>query len=579
MATAPLIIKDFDQGIADSAHKGLALLRCIDIDEFPGAAKVKAAPSSLFATAFTGTFTADAGTEVCTVSGFTVPATGTPVHLTTTGTLPAGLSTGTIRFIINLSTTTCGLALTIADADADTRVDITDAGSGTHTMTSVNPGTVNHIVKNASTSVRFFHDSNGRVWYLTDGSTRCRLLKNTIDTGASALTNASGNGLVTFLNSDSTATYLLAFRNAVIDIVNVFGTSQLENPTWTNAWNFGGATSDTSLRTGSGTNNRHHAIVAQDNKIYWTDDRFIGRVIETAGTVFNPADTGTYSGTDNALDLPLNEVAVHLEELGTNLLIAGSIFNNIYPWDRTSDSYNLPLRVPEVGVHRLKNIGNLVYILAGRLGKIYTTQGTYVREFKKIPWQVTNNSGTLVANAITWGGIDATKGGLLFGMSVQTGSNSGVYLLTPDGRLTIDQLPSSGATNVTALEVTNDFYYLGYASGADEQTTDRYSNFQGVIQSALYRVATVTEKETYSTLEVQLAKPASSGGNIRVGYRTDTSSSFTTLSTFATDGVATSFKNDAIGLIDIENIQIQVELDDAATGAIDIELLEVRLLP
>ena len=157
------------------------------------------------------------------------------------------------------------------------------------------------------------------------------------------------------------------------------------------------------------------------------------------------------------------------------------------------------MSVPERQVFRLKNIGELVYILAGTWGNVYITQGTYVRHFKKIPEQLTNNGTSVLANPITWGGIDAVNGALLFGMGVQTSGNSGAYLLYPDGRLIIDQIPSTGSTNVTAFEVTNNFYYMGYSGGGDSHDTDRYSNLEAVVQSPFYRVATKTENGDCTT--------------------------------------------------------------------------------
>ncbi len=554
----PIIINNFDQAIADSPHKGFALMRNVDIEAFPGAVKSQKAPLSLFVTAFSGTFTAVAATDVCTASGFTVPSTGTAVVLTTTGTLPAGLSTATTYFIIYVSDSTFKLATTITNADAGTAIDITDAGTGVHTSTSRNPGTINYIIKNPSGGVRFFHDSNGRVWYLSSGGTRCRLLNG------NTLTNPSGKGLALLRASDGSATYLFAFRNASIDVVNVRTAAMLTNPTWTNAWQ--------ALNTAAGSSNSHKTIVAQDNIIYFCDDRYVGSIKENSGQVFDPANAATFTYNSQALDLPILEVSEWIEELGTDLLIAGNRFNKIYPWDRISDSFNLPLPVPETGVYRLKNIGNLVFILAGNKGNIYTTQGSYVQHYKRIPDYLLNASSAVQDGQITWGGIGAINSALIFGVGGLTTANNGVYMLYPDGRLIITNMPSTGATNVTALESTSDFYYMGYASGADYFDTNRYSSFQSVVQSAFYKVATKTEKGTYSSLEAVIAKPAASG-SLRISYRQDTSSSFTTLDTFTADSSSTTFESDGIGLIDIENIQAQAEFDGT------IELLEIRIIP
>lgn len=85
------------------------------------------------------TFTATAATDTCTL---VAPAThgqvtgDGPVQLTTTGGLPAGLSTATNYWLIVVDASNVKLATSRALALAGTAVDITTAGTGTHTMTT-----------------------------------------------------------------------------------------------------------------------------------------------------------------------------------------------------------------------------------------------------------------------------------------------------------------------------------------------------------------------------------------------------------------------------------------------------------
>lgn len=99
------------------------------------------------------TFTADAGTDVCTYTSTTsLPSnilTGTRVRLTTTTTLPAGLSLATDYFVIRVSNTTFKLATSYANAIAGTQIDITDAGTGTHTISWLLPRYTNGAGVNA----------------------------------------------------------------------------------------------------------------------------------------------------------------------------------------------------------------------------------------------------------------------------------------------------------------------------------------------------------------------------------------------------------------------------------------------
>ena len=89
------------------------------------------------------TFTADASTDLCTwTSTANIPSnilTGTRVRLTTTTTLPGGLATATDYYVVKISDTTFKLSTSYANAIAGTVINITDAGTGTHTVTWLLP--------------------------------------------------------------------------------------------------------------------------------------------------------------------------------------------------------------------------------------------------------------------------------------------------------------------------------------------------------------------------------------------------------------------------------------------------------
>ena len=80
-----------------------------------------------------GAFTA-AASDICTKTAHGMK-TGLKVQVSTTTTLPAGLSAATDYFVIYLTADTFKLATSLANANAGTAVDITDAGTGTHTIT------------------------------------------------------------------------------------------------------------------------------------------------------------------------------------------------------------------------------------------------------------------------------------------------------------------------------------------------------------------------------------------------------------------------------------------------------------
>ena len=83
-------------------------------------------------------FTADASTDVCTHTNINLMPY-TTVQLSTTTTLPAGLATATDYYVIKISDTTCKFATSYANAVAGTAINITDAGTGTHTINTLLP--------------------------------------------------------------------------------------------------------------------------------------------------------------------------------------------------------------------------------------------------------------------------------------------------------------------------------------------------------------------------------------------------------------------------------------------------------
>jgi len=80
----------------------------------------------------------DASTDTVTHTFYAL-LTGTRVQLTTTTTLPAGLSLATDYYVVKVTDTTCKFATSYANAIAGTVVNITDAGTGTHTINTVLP--------------------------------------------------------------------------------------------------------------------------------------------------------------------------------------------------------------------------------------------------------------------------------------------------------------------------------------------------------------------------------------------------------------------------------------------------------
>ena len=135
------------------------------------------------------TFTANASTEVLTTSANHGLIVNDTVVLTTTGTLPAGLSLSTTYHVKTVGSGGTADELTLSGtADLAATIDITNTGSGTHTLTSVSSVIVNDTELNLG-SVTSFVEYNEDLYM---GRENFSLVATTltVQTGAVTLTAA-----------------------------------------------------------------------------------------------------------------------------------------------------------------------------------------------------------------------------------------------------------------------------------------------------------------------------------------------------------------------------------------------------
>ena len=150
------------------------------------------------------TFTADPANDTLTHSNINLMPY-TRVQLTTTTTLPAGLSLATDYFIIKVTDTTCKVATTYNNAVAGTAVDFTDAGTGTHTINTVLPrytdgSGVQAFMWNTNATPMGAATPNLSIGYTNSVSTGSRATPTTLPIGKTGAANGlilysgSGNG-------------------------------------------------------------------------------------------------------------------------------------------------------------------------------------------------------------------------------------------------------------------------------------------------------------------------------------------------------------------------------------------------
>lgn len=148
------------------------------------------------------TFTADAGTDVCTHTAYNL-LPYTRVRLTTTTTLPAGLATGTDYYVIKVSDTECKFATSYANAVAGTAIDITNTGTGTHSIQCLLPRYTNGagvqaLMWNTNATALGAATPNLSIGYTNSAQTGSRATPTVLPVGKTAAANTlvlySGTG-------------------------------------------------------------------------------------------------------------------------------------------------------------------------------------------------------------------------------------------------------------------------------------------------------------------------------------------------------------------------------------------------
>lgn len=573
----PIVLGNFQRGIAVSPHFGISDMRNIDINSEPGVAKINEKAQARTEAQRTTTFTANVNDQITTVGTITPSndadnGLGRAVTLTSSGSLPAGLALNTTYFLINITPyTVFKLATTYANAIAGTAVDITDTGTGTHTITTLEMGIPQKEATDPTTGSSFIVDNNGRIWYDATGFAFWRLIEGNTRSGG------TGQGISVAYD------HLFVFRATTIDVMIISSLA------WTNGW-------QTTL-----TSATHHKTFIKDGIIYFGNGRYVGS-IEEVGT-FAPSNAATYTFDVTALDLPKGFVVGPISELGSKLVPFASRagLSRAFPWTtNASDSYDGDFPVPGSEVYDAKNILNTLYIAAGQEGNIYSSVGTVANLFMQLPGFISGIPGSNISAKIE--NLQYFQHRIFFTVtsigaysSIGLGA-SGVWSVEPQTRiLNCENIISSGSYGATSgvsipllHKPTDTRLHIGWrdadanTQGLDslgEGTFVYYTSYLPYIIFELLQVGNAKNQSTLATILFELTKVLTSGQGVRLSYRTNTSASFTTIGTydFATIGGLLSYFADS-GIQLAEVLQIKAELTSPGTQTTP-KLRTVQLLP
>lgn len=559
------------KGIAQSPFEGNGDARNVDINNYPGSLRLsKRLQQSAGVTLTPKTFTAESANETITFASLALTA-GREVYVSSTGTLPTGLYINTVYYVCSsgLTSTTCKLSTTYADAIAGTAINLETDGVGTHTITPVNMGLVTHIVTDPRTGYHYALDTNGRIWVYTS---RWALI-----TG-NTLTNASGNGLVLWKD------HLIVFRNAKVDVYGALSSS----PSWTNDWK--------TLTTAAGVDNSHHAIIGTDDMVYFADSNYVGSLQENTGQTFTPGTSGTFTFNLTALTLPTYWIVKRIEQFGKNLQVIANRSNTyetkVFPWDRASTSFNLPISIPLSSVLSSAQDANWTYISGGGQGTIFRTNNTTTEEYVKFPEYL---SGVVTGNNLLISALAISDNKLLF--AVNYPGVSGVWSKNLDnGQIKMDSKFSAsgygtnnGISCKTLYPILNSVFAPWYDPdnslyGVDSYYVDSFkyhTAYSGYLETDLRRLGTHIQKVKPTQIEFILSKPLVAGQGVQAQWRTAVGETYSSAIVFdsSISTIETTF-HFPLPIPKTANVQLKISLtcsDGSVTNYQSPELLEVRL--
>ncbi len=387
--------------------------------------------------------------------------------------------------------------------------------------------------------------------------------------------------------------YLFVARATTLDVYGPLGGS----PSWSNSWK-------TDL---DATNDFHTMLASLDDNLYICCGRYIYKISEL--TTFLPGTSSTYSTTAHAITLPANYNAKCLADFGSNLMIGTWLGSSpsfytmpksadIFPYNRSTLTLGLPIRLNENGVHAMITVNNRLYVMAGLHGGLYVTDGVSIAQVSEIPNYAVNTADSGQFIQVYPGAIIQFKGKVVFGLSNTAGGigNMGVWSFDPSfKRLLLENIISTGqdgtsyALSIGALcAIDRDFYLIGWLDGTigsgtygiDKKLLNAFvTSYGGVIETQLVQVGQSLGNRTIQQVEFYLSKPLVASQGIKVKYRKDLTSSFTTLGTvdFSTNGGIQSFNLSAATITNAVFVQFRIELTGG--GGDSPELVRVLLKP
>lgn len=308
-----------------------------------------------------------------------------------------------------------------------------------------------------------------------------------------------------------------------------------------------GSTWHTAWKTTLTGNVKHYMYVATNNVLYITNGNYLASITAADPNAFVPTDMNTYVYSIIKVRLPVTDMAISLAEVGSgnslqSTLLIGGQFNAIYPWDKVSSSFALPIYIADSYIKNMVSVNQSVFIFPGNSsgrGRIYITNGSQAEEYFKMPDYTFNYSAVGQDPYYEWGDAIFHRNNLIFGCFVSQNSNTGTVLVGEVFAIdfetkvfrSISSIPSSsGKANATCLMSTYNLTAKGFgyilAWNGDNGTpsfgigytgtTAGINNISATINTDLIPIGTLLNKSTNTQVEFKLRSPLQSGESISI---------------------------------------------------------------
>lgn len=431
-------------------------------------------------------------------------------------------------------------------------------------------------------------DRNGTVYKRDNGSDTWTTI------GGHGVANADGDGLAIWKD------YLFYARGTRLDLYALPSSPNGDAGTWYNDWDATDSGSPYDLESDFGYD--LHPILSSSQRfvLYIGNASYVDSLEQVAGQVFDPGDPTTWIYNDKDLELGSDYRVTCLEEQGTLLAIGtlvgiNGIFNiaDIFFWDGFSDLIQGggTIHLVEDGVKMMKNVGNILYTIAGtgvpRVFQATTSQSIEAKRF--------NNISVPFAQKLSLrpGAIELKDGEILFGIGQGVSNNlpyMGVYSLRNNAYVlrNIISTGRDGSTNTLLIgcikSVSANRILVSWKDdddvdvyGVDVLTENFYTDYKAYVESPLYTVGTESDPKTYERIEVRMGKRLQSGDGIKIYVRTALDDSWTIVATFDTPTYTGryNFESRVANMSRLIDFQVRVELTTDVDSEISPELKEI----